>query len=664
MRPLPPSGKCYGDGTKGGAFVAFVRTLTRVMPVTVICCCFLTGCGKNPTPIPNGFTPLPVPSATPSGSPIPIPGQAWQFQGWGISLAWWTEIVGDWGQPAEQQTIVQALFGNPATPNWPVIGGTSVPPLGLTVLRYNVGASPASGASDSCQPPFRLGAEVPTVQAGAGQAVRLTADPGQFGVLKAAYDLIQSQDGHPDVEAFANSPPYWLVPGGCPQGTDGPEDLSQGAQSQYVSYLTAVVAGLQADGITVSSAEPFNEPTTPWPNGCSSGCQEGAGFSLDTQQSILSKLCHVLPPGITVAAPDGASPEDTIGAWQTYLRSMPCVGQINTHSYQGGPAPYVGPYRPALATFARDSQRQLWMSEFGSSSPITVATQIADDLNQLRPDAWIYWTAMEGPQGWGLLDDPLADGSNASAADPGIGRVSATKRYFALAQFTRFIRPGDKIIPVSASYPSGVRIVVAATAASGLVVVAVNPDQTSEPLSFDLGSIGVGTNVAATVYRTDASSASDNDTELSAPASVLGGLLVDTLPPMSVSTYVVGAPAAGRVYAAPGGFPPAAPQTELRYDYQPTAISLSGDGSYYLEDLTWPVWNSTEAVAHGIASVDNCRPSCAQGHEFKDPMIATFTDPRSCGGNLFWSRALIHYTGAVPPDDSQNHLWSQLFYSC
>jgi hypothetical protein len=509
----------------------------RVMASVVICCGCLAGCGPHgphATPIPNGFVapPTPGPAPTTASTPQLLTSEAWTFQGWGVSLAWWAEIVGGW-PPADQEPVVQALFGDPSSPGWPIVGGRTVPPLGLNIIRYNLGASPAGGGTDSCHASFRVGASIPTVMAGAGQAVNLSQDGSQIGVLKAAFDLIKKRGGHPVVEAFANSPPYWLVPGGCPQGTDGPESLGPGAQGDYVRYLAAVVTALRdSKGVEVSSVDPFNEPTIPWPNDCSSGCQEGAGFSLDTQQAILARLCQALPAGVSVSAPDGNSPDDTIGAWQTYLKSLSCVRQVNTHSYQNGASPYDGPYRPHLAQLVRQGGRALWMSEFGSSSPLSVATQIADDLNALRPAAWVYWTAMEGDSGWGLFTDPLLPHSQ---GDPGAG-LSANERYFAFAQYTRFIRPGDTIIPISASYPSGLRIVVARPSAGGIVLVAVNPAGQPAQLSFDLGSVGVGTNVAATVYRTDAT-----DRLAKLPASVLGGVLTDSLPAGSISTYVIGA---------------------------------------------------------------------------------------------------------------------------
>lgn len=503
------------------------------MVVILTCCGLLAGCGTTPTPIPTGFTPVPVPSAS-LGRPVPLPDQAWTFQGWGVSLAWWSEIVGGW-RSADQRPLVLALFGNPQAQSWPIVGGRSVPPLGMTIVRYNVGASPASGALDGCHASFRPGAAVPTVLARKGHQVRLEADFAQLNVLKSAYDLILSQGGQPVVQAFANSPPYWLVPGNCPQGTNTAESLNREAQRQFVQYLARVSAGLQADGVKVASVEPFNEPTTPWPNGCSSGCQEGAGLSLGTQKSIVSQLCKALPTGVSIAAPDDASPEDTIGAWQSYLKSVPCVDQVDTHSYQNGPSAYIGPYRPILSRLVRKGHRVLWMSEFGSASPITIAIQIADDLNQLHPDAWIYWTAMEGPGGWGLFDDPLL--ANGNVADPGIGKLSATERYFAIGQFIRFIRPGDIIVPVSGSYPSGVRVVVAHTMANGLVAVVVNPVQASEPLSIDLAQLGITDDVSVKVYRTDAS---NSEADLPHVAAVFGGILKDMLPPMSVSTYVLG----------------------------------------------------------------------------------------------------------------------------
>jgi hypothetical protein len=50
---------------------------------------------------------------------------------------------------------------------------------------------------------------------------------------------------------------------------------------------------------------------------------------------------------------------------------------------------------------------------------------------------------------------------------------------------------------------------------------------------------------------------------------------------------------------------------------QPATILLSGDGSIFVNDLSWTGWGSEGATGHGTLKIDNCEPNCAQG-SFKD----------------------------------------------
>jgi hypothetical protein len=50
---------------------------------------------------------------------------------------------------------------------------------------------------------------------------------------------------------------------------------------------------------------------------------------------------------------------------------------------------------------------------------------------------------------------------------------------------------------------------------------------------------------------------------------------------------------------------------------QPEMILLSGDGSIFVNDLSWTGWGSEGATGHGTLKIDNCEPNCAQG-SFKD----------------------------------------------
>jgi hypothetical protein len=160
-----------------------------------------------------------------------------------------------------------------------------------------------------------------------------------------------------------------------------------------------------------------------------------------------------------------------------------------------------------------------------------LATHIADDLNLLAPQGWVYWTAMENaPDGWGLLTD------SAYPHEGDVGSVvTPSARFWALGQYTRFITPGSTIIPV-ANETRGTTIVVSKLAAGGVVVVATNPDITASPLDIELNPIAAQDTTVA-VYRT---TASEHQALLSTPTAQLrSGVLSDELPGQSISTYIL-----------------------------------------------------------------------------------------------------------------------------
>jgi hypothetical protein len=500
-----------------------------------------------------------------------------RFQGWGVSLAWWAERVGTWSKPS-QAAIVALVFGDPRYPSGKIMKGDPVYPLGVNIVRYNIGAS---GAGDRCSHEgFRPGGEVPTLVEQVPRSAPTTAnpallsrDPAQVGILKQANTVIVARKGvTPYLEAFANSPPWWLLRTGCPRGDHMRTVLRDSNDAlAYGLYLAEVVKAFRHAGIRFSSVDPLNEPDGDWSAEGGNG-QEGAYFSDDKASSsplqrsarsdVVQDACRYLTPlGVPVSADDGQSSDLTLGFVKHDLIDG-CPRQINTHTY--GPKEQ----REELARAVRASGRSLWMSEYGnppscderkdpknkcdpecatpnppSQNAICVATKlaahIADDLNGLAPNAWIYWTAMEGTagqMGWGLLTNGNYPTEGMLGSD-----VTLSMRFWALGQYARFIPSGSTIIPVSSTAAGGVRIVVAKTRAHGVVVVATNPASDGEPLRIDLSPLGVH-NAKITAYRT---TTNDHEMQLAAPtASLKSDALTAELPGQSITTYLLGAAAA------------------------------------------------------------------------------------------------------------------------
>src|SRR5262245_50176909 len=160
---------------------------------------------------------------------------AYRFQGWGTSLAWWANVVGGWSSP-DRERIEDELFGRPDAGH--------PDRLGLNVVRYNVGASsttgnpPVAANMPGCLP-FGPGKAVPTTMPGSGLPVDLGLDANQVRVLTEARRRIGSSAV---LEAFANSPPWWMTDDQCPQGSRIPfaDNLSPARDGDYAAYLAEV----------------------------------------------------------------------------------------------------------------------------------------------------------------------------------------------------------------------------------------------------------------------------------------------------------------------------------------------------------------------------------------------------------------------------------------
>jgi len=145
------------------------------------------------------------------------------------------------------------------------------------------------------------------------------------------------------------------------------------------------------------------------------------------------------------------------------------VARINVHGYQ-----YGGGSRDGLYALAQQSGKKLWNSEYGEGDATgsQLASNLILDFRWLHPTAWVYWQAVD-ISGWGLI---AGDNDARTLA-------SVSQKYFVLAQFTRHIRPGMRILD------GGADNVVAAydPNAKKLVIVAVNWGS-AQYLNFELGS--------------------------------------------------------------------------------------------------------------------------------------------------------------------------------
>ena len=229
------------------------------------------------------------------------------------------------------------------------------------------------------------------------------------------------------------------------------------------------------------------------------------------------------PPRTSRASATATRPSPS--TTRTSLRGL---SKINVHSYGGGD-------RTQLSNFAVSHGKDLWLSEDGDNdaSGLSMARSITDDMNGLRPSAWVTWQVVDNSPGWGFFRNPQD-----AETDPA---YTVNKKYYVMAQYSRFLRPGYQIIAITD--PNSV---AAWDAKTGTVVfVTRNGGDTDLHVTYDLsGFTRLG--ASATVCRTSPT----EDLAKLPPVALAGKRLAATVPAKSVTTFVI----KGAAYTGTLGF--------------------------------------------------------------------------------------------------------------
>ena len=432
------------------------------------------------------------------------------FEGWGTSLAWWAHVVGGFPEPARSDYMKKVF--DPKTG------------LGLNIVRYNIG-----GGENPAYDTMEYRANVPGFQPEPGQW-DWAADANQRWVLDAAKKL-----GADRVEAFSNSPPYWMTVSGSVTGSrpGNANNMDRKFDKQFAEYLVAVAKHFKQEwGTEFLTLEPLNEPDGGWWK--FGGRQEGSFFDAAAQAAIIKATAAELKKSglkTRLAAPDNSIIDNGLAFLRSYSPEATAdLWRVNTHTYGGS-------RRAELSNAVVSRGKRFWMSEYGDgdASGLQMSAQILRDLKQLRPTAWVYWQAVDGAGGWGFLSNPLKDQTTTDYV--------VNDKYWVMANYSRFIRPGARFIPVADD-----RTLAALDVRKNqLILVATNPDETPRDVAYDLSAF-TRLGRSATPHRTGGG----EHLKQLPPIALKGKQLAATLPPKSVTTFVLTA-----AHAGPAGIDPA-----------------------------------------------------------------------------------------------------------
>ena len=452
------------------------------------------------------------------------------FEGWGTSLCWWANRIGY--SDSLSQKAADLFFGADG--------------LGMNIMRYNVGG----GDDPSHDHITRTDSDIPgwySRDESGAFVFDPTADPGQKNVLARCHAAAGSLAM---VEVFSNSPPYYMTVSGCSSGNAvaGRDNLREDAAEEFADYLCAATAWLKNGmGLNVVSLSPMNEPGTAyW--GAMSPKQEGCHFDMGASQSRVivccgEKLKEYGLDGVILAASDETDTGMQLDEYRAYTpEARAVIGRINTHSY--------GTERAALlAAACREDGMPLWMSETDGGETCGTGTgemgaglwlsrKIISDFALLDPSAWILWQAIDthisadgrdGRRDSGMPDVTRGYWGTATA-DHDRGEIILTQKYYALGQFTRYIRPGMRVFACGGD-------MLCAAGDGKIVLVAVNAGG-RKALRVDLSAFGAVSGPVEAV-RTSGSMENGEHWQELEPLEADGRGFDAVLAPASVTTFII-----------------------------------------------------------------------------------------------------------------------------
>jgi O-glycosyl hydrolase len=463
----------------------------------------------------------PQAAAEVSGTP------AQSVQGFGASGAWWVNDLANFA-PAVQQQVGDLLFGPQG--------------LDLSVYRYNVGG----GGVGVTNPP--RAPQTPLVSPG---VYDWSKDPGGTTFVRQA-----AQHGVPDLQAFVNSaPPVWTTNGKSCGGS-----LTSGDEAAYGQYLADVVTHFQQQGVTFSQVSPMNEPDNNFGDCGQEGMSVGTGQRGAIVRAVGTALANAGVPTQVLA-------DETSWALQDIFELPGWAGDANTQRYLVALAhhTYDFPTNATLNTLrasAKNYGKPLWATEICCSNGggygqgydptidggLRMADLIHQDLTEANDAQFDWWTALspvlgcdpvaapscpttKNSQGW---NDGLIYYDPNYAAD-GNQNLYVTKRFWALANFSRFVRPNAVRFPIT-GMPSNVWP-VAFESGGAWTVVAINDNTSATSFPLHFGATN-GQLTPTGAYRTSAT----EDLAPVALPTVSGSTMTATLPARSITTFTFGQP--------------------------------------------------------------------------------------------------------------------------
>lgn len=455
------------------------------------------------------------------------------MQGFGAAGAWWPNDLIRF-DVAVQESVAEMLFGTSG--------------IALSAYRYNIGGG-GVGVENRVRAPE-------TFLIGPGE-YDWRRDPGGRRFLYLAAD-----HGVPILIGFVNSaPPVWTT-----TGTSCGGFLRAGAEPAFAGYLADVARHFHdADGVTLSYISPMNEPNYRF-EGCG---QEGMAVPVAQRAPLIQALGRALAaraPYARVIADESSRvrqhfiPEAP--QWLAVPGTAEYVAALAHHLYDFPNAETLQQARALGERFGKplwsteiccfDTRTGAWGPQYDPTirGALVMANLIWLGMTEANHAAFHWWVALSSELGCDPLRDPGCerdaneDGWNdgllyydPNYAENGNQEIYITKRYWALGNFSRYVRPGARRHDVSGG-PDELRLLAFATD-SGWAIIAINvaPGGAS-PTALEL-QLPVPKGARLVAEAAVETSARRNLEPVALPEVSRSGMLRARVPAESITTYLV-----------------------------------------------------------------------------------------------------------------------------
>ena len=418
------------------------------------------------------------------------------IESFGASGGWWAQKVGGYTNLTKDgiavRDYVAGLLFDQETG------------IGLTAYRYNIGAGSTDGnsdISDSWRRAEHFFKSDQGTESDKPSSYDWSKDTNAVWFLKEAVRY-----GIEDITFFVNSPPVTLTKNKKAHGDENGESKSNLASENYkafAKYILDVTEHFIKEGIPVRYLSPINEPQWDWTGG-----QEGCHYEPEEMAACLKEVIAQLNKrtrlkNISVSAPESGEWGNTNYKYiQAILEDDILSSYFHTldvHSYWSDSS--------AKRNFAawlsnQDSHNVTcktseWCEmkngkDYTMDSAIHLAQEIHDDLTILNVTSWQYWIAVSC---YDYRDGLLY-------INPSTQTVTIPKRFYAMGQYSKFIRPGFIRRELNCTLPS---LKISAYEGTGedntkqLVLVCVNSSEKAIQLHSDF----LSDYSSVSIYATD-----------------------------------------------------------------------------------------------------------------------------------------------------------------